>query len=73
VQNGKPPCRYGGQVNKNKNKDGDRHNDMAVSLSLQYTSDFNTSVKDNVQMVQYKERWFNFGDTSFYLFSSGQL
>jgi hypothetical protein len=33
----KPPYRYGGQVNKNKNEDGDRHIDMAVRLSLQYT------------------------------------
>jgi hypothetical protein len=30
----RPPYRYGGQVNKNKNKDGDI--DMAVRLSLQY-------------------------------------
>jgi hypothetical protein len=37
VQNGKPPYRYGGQVNKNKYKDGDRRIDIAVRLSLQYT------------------------------------
>ena len=52
MQNGKPPYRYGGQINKNKNKDGDRHIDMVVRLSSQYTSDFNTPVRDNVQMVQ---------------------
>jgi hypothetical protein len=33
-QNGKLPYRYGGQVNKNK--DGDRHIDMEVKLSLKY-------------------------------------
>jgi hypothetical protein len=33
----RPPYRYGGQVNKNKNKDGARHIDMAIKLSLQYT------------------------------------
>jgi hypothetical protein len=38
VQNGKPPYRHGGQVNKNKNKDGDHYIDMAVKLSLKYTS-----------------------------------
>jgi hypothetical protein len=37
VQNGKPPYRYGGQVNKNKNKDGDRQIYMAVKLRLKYT------------------------------------
>jgi hypothetical protein len=35
----KPPYRYGGQVNKNKNKYGDRHIDMAVGLSSRSTDD----------------------------------
>ena len=33
----RPPYRYGGQVNKNKNNDGD--SDMAVGLSLRSTDD----------------------------------
>jgi hypothetical protein len=30
----RPPYRYGGQVNKNKNKNGKRHIDMAVHEML---------------------------------------